>query len=66
MKYRSIAPDIQTSCYNCRFFETSKDMLIGTCHYFGPDQVKSSIGIGTCDYFSVRTTIAQPEVSRAR
>ncbi|HEY0828331.1 MAG TPA: hypothetical protein VGE40_09565, partial [Bacilli bacterium] len=52
MNYRSMAPHINTSCYNCLFFEVSADMLNGTCHLSEQENGKSAIGVGTCDGFT--------------
>lgn len=51
MTYKSVAPDLKSSCYNCRFFQLSSDMMNGFCHQSSP-QGKSAIGIGTCGRFT--------------
>jgi hypothetical protein len=54
MSYRSIAPQLKISCYNCRFFQLSDDMLNGMCFYHSRENGKAAIGIGTCSNFSMK------------
>ena len=53
MSYRSVSPHIKLSCYNCRYFDVSSDMLNGFCRY-NTKQSKAAIGIGTCEQFSAK------------
>lgn len=54
MGYKSIAPQLKTSCYNCLHFEVSDDMLNGTCYFNIHHKGKAAIGIGTCESFAAR------------
>lgn len=54
MTYRSVAPQLKSSCYNCRHFQTSEDMLNGLCFHNTTDAGKAAIGIGTCGHFAMK------------
>lgn len=53
MSYRSVSPQLRLSCYNCRFYQVSDDMLNGFCHRT-PERKKAAIGIGTCNDFTAK------------
>ncbi|TNJ58678.1 hypothetical protein FE784_37995 [Paenibacillus hemerocallicola] len=55
MSYRSISPHLKSSCYNCRHFQASSDMLNGLCFQNSADQGVAAIGIGTCGQFSMKS-----------
>jgi hypothetical protein len=54
MSYRSISPQLKSSCYNCRHFQASSDMLNGLCFQNSADQGIAAIGIGTCNEFTIK------------
>lgn len=54
MGYRSISPQLKSSCYNCRFFQSGSDMLNGLCFVASADQGAPAIGIGTCERFAIK------------
>ncbi|TMV47648.1 hypothetical protein FE783_21925 [Paenibacillus mesophilus] len=54
MSYRSISPQLKSSCYNCRHFQASSDMLNGLCFQNSADQGVAAIGIGTCNEFAIK------------
>ncbi|WP_127585241.1 hypothetical protein [Paenibacillus koleovorans] len=54
MSYKCISPQLKSSCYNCKFYRVSTDMLNGLCYYYDKHAGKAAIGIGTCNHFSVK------------
>ncbi|MEX2414953.1 MAG: hypothetical protein WD424_02320 [Paenibacillaceae bacterium] len=49
--YKSTAPHLNKSCYNCEFFQIGDDMIQGTCERKSHPSPTVS-GIGTCDDFT--------------
>lgn len=56
MAYKSMAPQLKMSCYNCQHFVVSSDMMNGQCFHNSSSNGKSAIGIGTCDSFNMKDT----------
>jgi hypothetical protein len=54
MAYKSVAPSLKISCYNCQFFQVSGDMMNGKCFLSPASTGKSAIGIGTCEHFAIK------------
>lgn len=54
MSYRCISPQLKFSCYNCKHYQVSDDMLNGLCFLHGDDHGKAAIGIGTCNEFTIK------------
>lgn len=52
--YKSTAPHLKMSCYNCKFFLIGDDMIQGTCELKNYPSPTVS-GIGTCDEFTSLT-----------
>jgi hypothetical protein len=55
MAYKSIAPHLNMSCYNCQFFRMGVNMLQGICERKN-HPTSTVCGIGTCDEFTSMTT----------
>lgn len=49
--YKSTAPHLKKSCYNCKFFQMGDDMIQGTCERKSHPSPTVS-GIGTCNDFT--------------
>lgn len=54
MNYRCISPQLKSSCYNCKYYKVSDDMLNGLCFLHGREHGKAAIGIGTCNEFAIK------------
>lgn len=55
MSYKSVSPQLKLSCYNCRYFQVSADLLNGMCFYKSAKEGMAAIGIGTCEQFAVKS-----------
>lgn len=68
MSYRCISPQLKFSCYNCKHYEVSGDMLNGLCYLNGRDHGKSAAGTGTCNAFAAKgasTDYAWPSMAKS-
>lgn len=54
MTYKSTAPHLNKSCYNCQFFRMGDNMIQGICERKNHPTPTVS-GIGTCDDFTSLT-----------
>ncbi|GAA3401671.1 hypothetical protein ACFFNY_13445 [Paenibacillus hodogayensis] len=54
MSYRSISPQLKSSCYNCTHFSAFSDMLNGLCFQQSTEEGTPAIGVGTCGHFLMK------------
>jgi len=54
MNYRSLSPQLKSSCYNCSYFQASDDMLNGLCFQQSSEHGVEAIGVGTCGEFTMK------------
>lgn len=54
MNYKSISPQLKSSCYNCTHFQASHDMLNGLCFQQSAEHGIPAVGVGTCSRFTAK------------
>ncbi|MEF3306512.1 hypothetical protein [Paenibacillus sp. GYB003] len=64
MSYKSISPQLKSSCYNCTHFQASHDMLNGLCFRSSPEGVETA-GIGTCSRFAMKSMAESAALPRS-